>query len=244
MKVLAISDIHGRNTWEKLVNIALLRFFDKIVFMGDYVDSFHIKPVMILNNLKKIIECKKTHPDKIILLLGNHDAAYYYNYSGISGFNYQLRYDYNELLVNNIDLFDIAWGCHDRLKKYTLFTHAGLSYPFWINYIKKEYSKKTSLVNNQFPDMDWDKLELHEILNKFKEQGSIMFKVGNERGGAGCGSILWADKEEIKRDAYPGINQVIGHTQGHYVEIDNTNEDSTLYFIDVRESTEFLQLNF
>jgi len=109
MKVLCIGDIHGRDDWKDKVNYALTHFVNKIIFIADYVDSFDIDPCEILYNLKEIIEYKKKYPEKIILLLGNHDYAYVFGYSNISGYNYTIQYDYKQLFQENWDLFDIAW---------------------------------------------------------------------------------------------------------------------------------------
>ena len=69
MKTISIGDIHGRDIW-KNVNPSK---YDKIIFVGDYVDSFTISNTTILNNLLDIIEFKKSFKNKVILLLGNHD---------------------------------------------------------------------------------------------------------------------------------------------------------------------------
>ena len=81
MKVLTLGDVHGRDRWmfhthgspyefnnwmtmiEKGVPTDDVEFwkempylqYDKIVFIGDYVDSFDISNVTILDNLKKIL---------------------------------------------------------------------------------------------------------------------------------------------------------------------------------------------
>ena len=68
MRICAIGDIHGRNDWEKVDP----NKYDKIIFVGDYVDSFDIPTGEILKNLENIIAFKKEYYDKVILLLGNH----------------------------------------------------------------------------------------------------------------------------------------------------------------------------
>jgi predicted MPP superfamily phosphohydrolase len=72
MKHIAIGDLHGRDTWQQ-VNTKL---YDKVIFLGDYVDSHTLSDLVILENLKKIIALKKRPPEKVVLLLGNHDAHY------------------------------------------------------------------------------------------------------------------------------------------------------------------------
>ena len=37
-KWIAIGDVHGRNTWQQIVNLEIDNV-DKIIFVGDYFDS-------------------------------------------------------------------------------------------------------------------------------------------------------------------------------------------------------------
>lgn len=75
MKVLAIGDLHRKH---KYLN-SLLEFsknYDKVVFVGDYADDF----LYSFEDTLKIWELLKSlDPDKYIVLLGNHDAAYAYS---------------------------------------------------------------------------------------------------------------------------------------------------------------------
>ena len=124
-KTLFIGDIHGNKDWEETSNFALMRFTN-VVFLGDYLDSFWIKSYDQIKNLKNIIALKKKYPDKITLLLGNHDYAYMFNYFLTVGFNAVYQHDFREILKDNWDLFDIEWGYQGE-KKYHLATHAGLT---------------------------------------------------------------------------------------------------------------------
>ena len=58
MKTIAIGDVHGRSLWKLIVNQE--QDADRIVFIGDYFDSFDIKGEEQLNNFLDIIEFKKT----------------------------------------------------------------------------------------------------------------------------------------------------------------------------------------
>ena len=71
MKITAIGDIHGRNIWKDIVEKE--SDSDKIVFVGDYVDTYdNISPGQQVKNFEEILEFKKTNPNKVTLLLGNH----------------------------------------------------------------------------------------------------------------------------------------------------------------------------
>ena len=102
-KILTLGDIHGRDKWmfhthgsphefnhwmtmvengvpadaEEFWNEMPYTQYDQIVFVGDYVDSYDLSNVLILDNLKKILLFKKALPDKVVLLLGNHDIQYF-----------------------------------------------------------------------------------------------------------------------------------------------------------------------
>ena len=51
MKVNVIPDIHGEVKWKKVIDESC----DKIIFLGDYVDSFTVSNDQIITNLKDII---------------------------------------------------------------------------------------------------------------------------------------------------------------------------------------------
>ena len=56
MKTIMIGDIHGRDTWKQI--IAQEPDAHRIVFLGDYFDSFDIKGVEQLYNFNEIIKFK------------------------------------------------------------------------------------------------------------------------------------------------------------------------------------------
>ena len=73
MHILAIGDVHGRDTWKGIKDHQA----DHIIFIGDYVDPHRPIPDReVLHNLEEIMAFKQSDPERIILLLGNHDAQY------------------------------------------------------------------------------------------------------------------------------------------------------------------------
>lgn len=222
-KVLTIGDIHGRTDWEKMVLEALKNFYH-IVFLGDYVDSFNIRPVEIFHNLKKIAGYKRKYPDRITLLLGNHDFAYIDEHYQTSGYNFQAAMDYRPFFLENHEIFDVAWGyTNPATHKYTLFTHAGLTLRFYNNYVlpllKDPESALYKLTEGKGLELDY-----HEILN-FMRNEKILWKVGNARGGMGTPGPLWADYNELVEENMPGINQVFGHTATGTLSISIQKDD-------------------
>lgn len=63
MKTVVIGDIHGRSIWKLIVNIENP---DRIIFIGDYFDSFNIKGEEQLNNFLDIIEYKNQVVRKLL----------------------------------------------------------------------------------------------------------------------------------------------------------------------------------
>jgi len=72
MKILTIGDLQGLPDWKK----ANPEDFDLIIFLGDYLDSPIVKDKDMITNLKEIISLKKKNPEKVKLLLGNHEISY------------------------------------------------------------------------------------------------------------------------------------------------------------------------
>jgi hypothetical protein len=233
MRLLVIPDVHGSTTWRAQINEALFMPDTHIVFLGDYVDNYFMSSWMILKNFENIIALKKKYPEKITLLLGNHDYAYVFGHMNISGFDFHRWIDYRELINSNWNLFDLAWGYQGK-KRYTLLTHAGLTQSFYetvITEINNPESILHDIIGDEFgrPGIE---MPLHELLNYFINQSHIMWQIGlYRRGFFSTGSILWADKRELINDRYKGIDQIVGHTAHSFVDIKHMDED-ILYFID------------
>ena len=86
MKLIAVGDIHGRGFWKEVVEKE--KDFDKFIFMGDYFDNF---PPMtqreIQENFAQILAFKKMNPDRVVMLIGNHDYHYIFEGQKYSGYN-------------------------------------------------------------------------------------------------------------------------------------------------------------
>ena len=81
-RILAVGDIHGM--YEKLVSLMELMQFnpddDMLIFLGDYID----RGPQSLECLDYVMDLYKQYPERIIPLLGNHEAMClnYYRYEG------------------------------------------------------------------------------------------------------------------------------------------------------------------
>jgi len=222
-KVLFIGDIHGLSEWDNIA-IGGLKQFYKIVFLGDYVDSFHVRPVEQLHNLKNLCTFIRKNKDHVTALLGNHDYAYVYNYPGISGHQGTQAHEYRKIFQDNIDLFQIAWGYQSETsKQYTLATHAGLTQTFWKKHILPEFAEGKFLHQITDGKKPAD-LKIHEALNYLQDK-ELLWKVGQMRGGWGTPGPLWADNMELFEDPYEGINQVFGHTPKASITVDHIDNN-------------------
>jgi len=222
--MLVIGDVHGSNFWKNIVNQHLDE--DYIVFVGDYVDSHHsVSDKKMLKNLLDIIKFKEKYPEKVKLLLGNHDIHYYFlnsSYRG-SGFNFDMMFEFNTIFKNKKHLFQVAFMYNN-----TIVSHAGITNKLYQS-VESDYKDAI--------DLGWgDGVEHNNIADKFNFLFNIsskyLFYIGDERGGLDPFSgIFWAGMGELCNDYLVGYNQIIGHTHLPEKTIKNY-EDITLTFID------------
>jgi 3',5'-cyclic AMP phosphodiesterase CpdA len=201
MKIITISDIHGRGDW---VHIDMAKY-DRVIFLGDYVDSHTLSDGVILNNFQQIIKVKQQNADKVVLLIGNHDAQYmhYPNYS-CSGFRRSMQVALTELFTGNRSLFRVAYQQGNYL-----FTHAGVTNN-WLNACKLRIDSSAilSVLNNASTLADG----LNLVYDDFHYQ-PILFDVAPARGGYDPFSgPVWADRSETRTDYVKGYHQIVGHT--------------------------------
>src|SRR5689334_6502910 len=119
MKIITVPDLHGKESWSTLDPAE----YDKIIFLGDYVDSKgDFSDREELTNLERIIEFKLRYPNKVELLIGNHDLHYlHFPFYRASSFNVSIQPVLTALFTRNRDCFSYAFqmGSH-------LWTHAGV----------------------------------------------------------------------------------------------------------------------
>jgi predicted phosphodiesterase len=224
MKILTIGDIHGRTVWKN----APIEAFDKVVFVGDYVDSFDKSNNEIYDNLSEILNKKSENPGKIELLLGNHDVQYmYFPENRCSGFRPEAQFDLTELFLKNHSHFKVAYQ-HNNF----LFTHAGLSQGWYSEY-------KSFFTDNNIAGA------LNDMLHT-REGRKALFQCGKLRGGThDFGGILWADRHETEHDFLLGYHQIVGHTRQKEIKsIQFEGTDSSITYVDVLENSDkFYEIN-
>ena len=100
MKTIVIGDVHGRSLWKQIVN---QENADRVIFIGDYFDSFDIKGEDQISNFLDIIEYKKSSGKEVIMLIGNHDHHYFpeIGNTGTSGYQSMFSYQISPVLDAN-----------------------------------------------------------------------------------------------------------------------------------------------
>lgn len=216
-KIISIGDTHGKDTWKKIV---AKEEFDKIIFIGDFFDSFDIKGDVQIENFKDIIQYKKDNMDKVVLLIGNHDYHYLDVGEQYSGYQKGYQYVINSLLKENLNLMQMCF-----LHELYLFTHAGVT--------------KTWCENNKIDHH----LNIEDSINdlfKFKPF-AFRFTPGeaySEYGDEICQTPIWVRPASLREDIIPNFIQIVGHTRQEEITI---TEDVIL--IDVLDSiNEYLKI--
>ena len=139
MKILTIGDIHGRDCWKKIIFGSDLNFqnwcqypfsrkeipYDKVIFIGDYVDSLNVGGPEILLNLKDILKFKANEPEKVVLLFGNNDWQYIAN-KQYTGYDMSMSFDYRTIFLDNLVNFDLAHYMNINGRD-VIWSHAGIT---------------------------------------------------------------------------------------------------------------------
>ena len=273
MKLLAIGDIHGRDNWkdklfgstydyenwvtrdllngvtEEMADTWPFHKWDKIVFIGDYVDSFTVTNVMMLKNLEDIIRFKKAFPDKVVLILGNHDVQYIVKGQQCSGYRPEMQYDFESVFRANLDLFQMAYLADSTMPHPILFTHAGVS-KSWEKELRNEFINAKSHKREMFAEIAESRID--ELLNAaWSLNMSALYMVDSASGGFNrFAGPLWIRPHKLKGDPLPGYMQVVGHTpvkcvQEHFMG--DPKDMLTVTLIDCLEhydSGDYLELDF
>jgi predicted phosphodiesterase len=124
MKTIFLGDTHGHSTWKDIIT---KENPDRVVFIGDYFDSFDIGPSEQMFNFKEIIEYKKNASHEVILLVGNHDFHYYPGGETYSGYRAGAAPAIKQLLEENKDHLQMCYQLDN-----IICTHAGIGHKWLI----------------------------------------------------------------------------------------------------------------
>ena len=193
MECLVVPDVHGRAFWKDAKNA--ITNVDKVIFLGDYLDPYSYEGITCEDSVMEfedILAFKEAYPDKVVLLLGNHDMHYLISeFMNCSRLNVWRRVEIHDMFMNNIDKFQLIYETENYL-----FSHSGL-YKEWMD--KYELSLDDLKDYKTFLKSRWETLQ----------------DVSYERGGWDkVGSCIWADiRESVENELYSDKRQIVGHTQ-------------------------------
>jgi len=222
MKTIFLGDIHGRSIWKDIV---AQEKADRVIFIGDYFDSFDIEPVVQQYNFKEILEFKKKGECEVILLIGNHDFHYFPGGETYSGFRSGAAPVNRQLLKDNEHLMQMAYE-FDGI----LCTHAGVGHD-WLTY-QNSYEKGV------------DPGSVSDYINAiWKHQPNrFMFYGIDPYGNSKTQTPIWIRPQALlagNRDSFLKTDyiQVVGHTAVRKIDIDGKATGGRYYFIDTLDTT-------
>jgi len=227
MKTVVIGDVHGRSLWKLIVN---QENPDRVIFIGDYFDSFEISGVEQIQNFKEIIEYKEKSGKEVITLIGNHDHHYYpeVGYTGTSGYQSRIAPSITQVIDENRQHLQIAYSFDEFL-----FTHAGVSPTF---------------MDGEFGEEGWVKDNVVELLNdlfKYKPK-SFDFNGTDPYGDNTYQTPIWIRPKSlmaVNKKHDKGLKkkyiQVVGHTQVKKLDLVGAEKSAggRYYLIDCQETT-------
>jgi hypothetical protein len=227
-KTVVLGDTHGRSFWKLIVNTEKP---DRVIFIGDYFDSFNLSAAEQIHNFHEIVDYKESGKAEVIMLIGNHDYHYFQGigYRSTSGYQYSAAAAITKAIEDYKHHLQMAY----QMDEY-LFTHAGVS-PVWMD--------------EAFGDEFGWKIENVAIdVNEMFKYRPLSFDFnGMEPTGDNTTqtpiwirprSLMSANKKHEKglKDHYI---QVVGHTQMKQLDIAGTQKwtGGRYYFIDTLDSS-------
>lgn len=221
-KIIIVPDTHGRQFFQNVFKIT-----DKpVIFLGDEMDPYRYEGYTdedCIKNLKDIIEYKKSRPEDVTLLVGNHSQSFIWSYQGFERTVMKYYQEVHKIYRDNIELFEICKLIND-----TLFTHAGVSNGWLTNMNKWLKIKKSKLVLNEKTITSYLKNEYQSELHNevapihlgwYAGLKSMIFNIGWSRGGDGYGGPTWCDYNDEFTNPEWDLWQVFGHTQAYQTGI-------------------------
>ena len=206
-----VGDIHGQIN---VMEMALDCDADRIIFCGDFVDSYHRSFDDQRLCLLKALDLAGN--GRVDVVWANHEWSYLHPAMRCSGWNKEMSI----VMIHHYD--DIM----TKFKPFIyeagyLITHAGLSKQIW---------DKNKLTLDNFEEV---------LTNWSKDMSSPFFYVGHNRGGhKPCGGPLWCDfNTEFK--PIKELPQIFGHTRGRGLRKSGNSwcidalEDTAPKFLDI-----------
>ena len=221
MKTIFLGDTHGRSLWKDII---AKESPDRVVFIGDYFDSFDIKSTEQMFNFKEIIAFKESNQCEVILLIGNHDYHYYPGGETYSGYQHGAAPAIKQLLEENKHHMQMCYQLDN-----ILCSHAGIGHNWLVEQEKYESGSIADFVNDI-----WNYKPIRFMFYGFdpygdnKTQTPIWIRPK---------SLLAGNKETFLKKDYI---QIAGHTQVNKIDIEGKATGGRYYFIDAIEIGQYL----
>lgn len=186
-KRLILGDIHGHIDFVK--HIYEYETPNDVIILGDYCDSFNLKPKDIEYCFNELLRLKSNHKHgEFHLLIGNHDLHYMLTSENYSGKNYLTEFMMHETLMQAWDDKILETYIVDENNN-TIYSHAGIT--------------KT-----------WSKIWEHKLGDEVNLD-SLRFTFGNTfncYGDCPENGFVWVRPNSLCKDMLNGYKQVVGHT--------------------------------
>lgn len=221
-KTIVLGDIHGRNIWKEIV---FQEKPDRVIFIGDYFDSFTISSLEQQYNFKEIIEFKEKNECEVILLIGNHDFHYYPGGETYSGFQHGASPAIRALLKENEHHLQMCYQLDN-----VLFTHAGIGHDWLVTQNKYEQGVDPGTIAD-YVNAIWK----HQP-NQFTFYGFDSY------GDSFTQTPIWirpralmaGNKDTFLKEEYI---QVVGHTAVKRIDIAGNSTGNRYYLIDTFDTS-------
>lgn len=229
MKTIVLGDTHGRSNWK--LAIYQEEPIDRVIFIGDYFDSYDISGVEQIDNFKNIIKYKENNPQvEVVMLIGNHDHHYFpeIGYTGTSGYQSGIAPSITQVIEENRYHLQIAYGFRDYL-----FTHAGVSPVFMDQVFGADGWSKESIV-----------VDLNELF-RYKPR-AFKFNGFDPYGDSQTQTPIWirpgslmSVNKKHKKGLKNDYIQIVGHTHMKRIDLDGSDKftGGRYYFIDTMEDS-------
>lgn len=197
-EILIVPDVHGRQFWRPALD-----YSGQIIFLGDYCDPYDSEGIgedEAYENFLDIIDFKSDNPDRVTLLIGNHELGYFDTCFKCTRSSSEYYARMNEILTGaeTRELFQIC----KQVDNY-LFTHAGVTYGWY---------------KRHFRELMKHGLNIEDQLTAYFQDSKMAFdETSHWRGGTYSeGSPLWAHANEFldaERRFDKETFQIVGHTK-------------------------------
>lgn len=217
MKTVVIPDLHGKSMWLMVIEKERPQ---RVIFLGDYFDSFDISGAEQVRNFQKLMEYAEKHPEiEWVFLIGNHDYHYFLEvgYTGTSGYQGDMAATIGHLLEANKDKLQMAY----QMDQY-LFSHAGVG---------ETFLRRNEFYKANLPIVDF----VNELWNNNKQAFDFC---GVDGYGDDIGQTpIWIRPKSLMQDGdleYTNQHvQVVGHTRVLSLSDQlEENEDTPFIFCD------------